>query len=119
MHFSRFYKASQWFSITDTSARLLMDYTTSCPSFLEHFRYEFAPEECYVPTVILNLSPVPHQNCNLRYIRWKSEHGSNPSNLGIEHLPDILQSDAFLARKMEKPYCEPLIHQIEKKILNV
>ena len=118
MHFSCFYKASQWFSITHTSARLLMAYTSETPAFLEHFRYEFAPEECYVPTVILNLSPVPHQNDNLRYIRWKSEHGSNPSNLGIEHLSDILQSDAFLARKMEKPYCVPLIQKIERDIIN-
>lgn len=116
--FSRFYKASQWFSVTDTSARLLSAYTSESPAFLDYLRYEFAPEECYVPTVIINLSPVPHHNCNYRYIRWKSEHGSNPSNLGMEHFEDIRQSDAFFARKMEKPYCVPLIQHIDQQLLH-
>lgn len=117
-HFPQYYKGSQWFSVTDTSARLLSAYTSESPAFLDYLRYEFAPEECYVPTVILNLSPVPHQNDNLRYIRWKSEHGSNPSNLGMEHFEDIRQSDAFFARKMEKPYCVPLIQHIDQQLLH-
>lgn len=115
--FPRYYKGSQWFSITATSARLLLTYTSDSPAFLEHFRDEFAPEECYVPTVIVNLSPVPRLSYNLRYIRWKSEHGNNPSNLGPEHFHDIRQSDAFFARKMEPPFCIPLIKQIEKELL--
>lgn len=115
--FPRYYKGSQWFSITAASARLLSAYTLESPAFLEHFRYEFAPEECYVPTVIVNLSPIHRLDCNLRYIRWNSEHGNNPSNLGIEHFQDIRQSDAFFARKMEPPFCIPLIKQIEKELL--
>ena len=117
-YFAQYYKGSQWFSITSSSACLLLEQSPSNIALLRHLKYGFAPEECYVPTVLMNSSR-PHEviNNNLRYIRWYGENGNNPSNLGIEHFNELRKTDAFFARKMEPPYCRSLIQSINTNLL--
>ena len=118
--FPRRYKGSQWFSVTRQAVQQLLRFTDSEPSFLLSLRYTFAPEEIYVPTVLLNLLPEGNvANDNLRYIRWHRENGSNPANLGPEHYGELSGSTAFFARKMQPPYCTPLIESINQHLLRV
>lgn len=115
--FTARYKGSQWFSVTRKVIQLLLDFTRNDISFYNSMKYTFAPEEIYIPTVLVNLAGNSIENNNLRYIRWNWENGSNPSNLGIDHLDDIKESDAFFARKMEPPYCTPLIQAINLNLI--
>ncbi|MBQ7427618.1 MAG: hypothetical protein IJV20_10280 [Prevotella sp.] len=116
--FPQYYKGSQWFSITSATAHSLLNYAASDTNLLPFLRDEFAPEECYIPTVVVNACIRGNVvNNNLRYIRWRSEHGSNPSNLGLEHFEELRASDAFFARKMEPPWCIPLIQAINQNLL--
>ena len=58
-------------------------------------RFSFAPEECYINTILVHFKYKECVNMNLRYIRWLSENGNNPSNLAMEHLGGIIESGAF------------------------
>lgn len=116
--FDVIYKGSQWMSITKTSVGKILNYTHHHPSFLHRFNHTFAPEESYIQTILLNQSCNGALSDNLRYIRWNKENGNNPSNLGSEHFEDIKRSHAFFARKMEQPFCIPLIRLIDKNILH-
>lgn len=116
--FDVIYKGSQWMSLSQESVKEVLRYSEKHPSFLQRLKYTFAPEESYIHTILLNGPNENVQNNNLRYIRWYSENGNNPSNLGLEHFGDIQKSDAFFARKMERPYCIPLLAAIDTHILN-
>ena len=112
------YKGSQWFSVTRNAVEELLRFTDNGPSFLLSLRYTFAPEEIYVPTVLVGLLPGKTiANDNLRYVRWKMENHSNPANLGIEHFGELSKSTAFFARKMQPPYCTSLIESINQYLL--
>lgn len=115
--FDIIYKGSQWMSLTKASVEKVLDYTHRHPSFLYRLNYTFAPEESYIHTILLNRGESKIHNCNLRYIRWNKENGNNPSNLGIEHFDGIRVANAFFARKMERPFCIPLIKEIDKQLL--
>lgn len=116
-HFPNIYKGSQWFSITRTDAQLILSYTLTQSGFYEGLRYTFAPEETYITTLLANCSTNNISNSNMRYIRWKGENGSNPSNLGLEHFQGIANSDALFARKMESPISDMLIREIDYSII--
>lgn len=115
--FNIIYKGSQWMSLTRDTVDLVLKYTDEHPSFLQRLKYTFAPEESYIHTILLNSRKGKILNNNLRYIRWNAENGNNPSNLSIEHFDDIRDSNAFFARKMERPYCNPLIQLIDRHLL--
>lgn len=111
------YHGSQWFSITRSSCEFILNYTRKKPSFYKRMRFSFAPEECYINTILVHFKYKECVNMNLRYIRWLSENGNNPSNLAMEHLGGIIESGAFFARKMEHPHCDTLVSTIDKYLL--
>lgn len=111
------YLGSQWFSITRESAAFVLDYTENTPSLYKRMKYTFAPEECYINTVLVHFKFDTCVNNNLRYVRWLSENGNNPSNLTVKHLGGIIQAGDIFARKMEHPYCDKLISIIDELLL--
>jgi len=78
----------------------------------------FAPEECYVATVLVNLMDkediVPW---NHRFIRWKHENGNRPANLGCEHFRYLLEDEYLFARKIEQPCSTVLLDRIDRYLL--
>lgn len=116
--FDNLYGGSQWISITRQSTQKILDYTQKKPSFYRRLWMTFAPEECYFPTVLVNLqnkSNIAPWNC--RFIRWHYENGHMPANLGAEHFHYLVEKEYLLARKMEKPYCIELKKRIDKYLL--
>lgn len=117
--FNVLYGSSQWFSITGKAAKVLLDYTHNCPAFRNRLWMTFAPEECYVATVLLNLldqQSVVHFNC--RFIRWRYENGNRPANLGQEHFRHLMGPDILIARKFDERYSQPLVSLIDKYLVN-
>lgn len=113
--FEHLYGCSQWFSISQKSANVLIDYTDEHPEFYNRLWMTFAPEECYPATVLVNILGKENIVCdNLRFIRWKYENGNRPANLGMQHFCHLLKKDYLFARKMEKPYCNDLKEIIDK-----
>lgn len=116
--FGTLYGSSQWFSITGEAADVLLRFTTDSPAFYNRLWMTFAPEECYVATVLLNrmdMRRIVRSNC--RFIRWKYENGNRPANLGVEHFRHLLEEDFLFARKME-PHCSmPLLQLIDRYLV--
>lgn len=113
--FDHLYGSSQWFSITHFAVKILLDYTEEKPELYRRLWMTFAPEECYVATVLMNLlekeNIVPD---NKRFIRWHYENGNRPANLGKEHFHYLLEKDFLFARKLELPYSDELKPLIER-----
>jgi len=113
-HFTHLYKGSQWFSLTRQAVDVLLAFTQNNPNFLRCFKNTYAPEETYVTTILANLLPKASQkNDNLRFIIWRSENGSYPAILGVEHSDALQQSPSLFARKMSIPFSAPLIRKID------
>ncbi|WP_456094499.1 beta-1,6-N-acetylglucosaminyltransferase [Paraprevotella xylaniphila] len=116
--FDHLYGSSQWWSITRKAATTLLDYTDRFPSLYGRMWMTFAPEECYVATVLVNLMNkediVPW---NHRFIRWKHENGNRPANLGCEHLHYLLEDEYLFARKIELPCSTVLLDRIDRYLL--
>ena len=116
--FDHLYGSSQWFSITRRAAQALLEYTSQQPSLYRRVWMTFAPEECYVATVLVNL--LREENVvsdNHRLIRWQYENGNRPANLGIEHFPNLLEHQYFFARKMDRRCSPNLIRLIDEHLL--
>ncbi len=113
--FDHLYGSSQWFSITRNASIALLDYTDHSPSLYRRMWMTFAPEECYVATVLVNLigkeSVIPW---NHRFIRWQYENGNRPANLGCEHFRYLLEHEYLFARKIESPISDSLLDQMDK-----
>lgn len=116
--FDHLYGSSQWFSITHTAAMTLLGYTDSQPQFYKRMWMTFAPEECYVATVLVNLlgkeKIMPY---NLRFIRWRYENGNRPANLGCEHFHCLLEEECLFARKFELSGSTLLLGMIDRYLL--
>lgn len=113
--FDHLYGSSQWFSITREAAVALLDYTDNSPSLYRKMWMTFAPEECYVATVLVNLMGKPNiVPWNHRFIRWQYENGNRPANLGNEHFRYLLENEYVFARKIELPVSDSLLDDIDK-----
>ncbi len=116
--FDRLYGGSAWLSLTRECVSYLIKKSRKHTSFFRRLKYTFAPEETYVPTLILNSPFRSHiQNDNYRFIRWRYENGSFPANMGISHFGDLAMSNAFFARKFEHPWREELTPLINHYML--
>lgn len=116
--FDHLYGSSQWFSITRTSAQMVVDYTRRHPRLYWRMWMTFAPEESYIATVLVNLK---HGRdvlfTNFRFIRWKMENGNCPANLDLHHLKYILAGEYVFARKLELPVSAELIQCLDKYLV--
>ena len=113
--FDLLYGSSQWFSVTQKAVRMLLEYTRDSPAFYNRMWMTFAPEECYVATVLLNLldmKSIVRSNC--RFILWRYENGNRPANLGEEHFLSLLESDFLFARKIDMPCSEKLLRLVDR-----
>lgn len=116
--FDKLYGSSQWFSITRKAVTELIKYTQENPSLYRKMWMTFAPEECYVATVLVNLMGESNiEPTNYRFIRWQFENGNRPANLGREHFSYLLEREYLLARKIDFPCSIPLIELIDKFLL--
>lgn len=116
--FEHLYGSSQWFSINRKAAITLVDYTDKSPAFYKRLWMTFAPEECYVATVLINLLGKDDIiSDNLRFIRWKYENGNRPANLGNEHFSYLLEKEYLFARKIELPCSEHFLKLVDKYLI--
>ena len=116
--FDYLYGGSQWISIQTKTAQSLVEYTRKHPRFFKRMRFSFAPEEIYIPTVIVNTIDrnriIPFSR---RFIRWKFENGNRPANLDERHFKFLLMSDCLFARKFINGVSDNLIRLIDEYLL--
>jgi len=96
------YGRSQWMTITPAAAQYTIDYIKSHPNVERYFKYIFAVDEVFFQTILVN-SPLKDQleNFNLRYIVL--DPGKRPINFTMADAEALTHTDAFFARKFERP----------------
>ena len=111
------YGGSAWFSITRSAVEYILDYTTKHRSFCNKLQFTFAPEETYIPTILLH-SPLKNniENNNLRYIDWQFRNDSVPAFLDESDFDKIMDSNIFFARKVHPHISKNLINKIDEAI---
>lgn len=114
----KLYGGSTWWSLSRNFLQYLIDFEKQNSYVLNRFKYTFCSEELYIQTVLFN-SPFKTrvENNSLRHIEWVPRNGNNPAILDETDLEKLIQSDAFFARKFEKPTSQELLNRI-KSFLN-
>lgn len=116
--FPHLYDGSQWFSLSRQCIDNLLQYTAKHPSFYQHMRFGFAPEEIYINTFVMNSIPQEKiGNDNLRYIRWPFQNAQHPKTLTENDFIDLAFTDAMFARKINMETSAKLIEKIDKLLL--
>lgn len=109
----KIYGGSGWWSLSRACAAYIIDYTKDNPAFLNRFRYSFAPDEHYIPTVVMNAEFSDKvTGDNLRYISWAMRHNSAPAILDESDFEWIKTSEKFFARKIQFPESQQLVDMV-------
>lgn len=116
--FPHLYDGSQWFSLSRSCIKALLNYTSKHPSFYRHMRFCYAPEEIYINTFVMNTIPSEKLgNGNMRYIYWPFRNAQHPKTLTDDDFLDFAFSDAFFARKINEEDGSILIEKINQLLL--
>lgn len=113
----KIYGGSTYWSLSRACIEHVLDFTKQNKYVLNRFKYTLCPEEFYFQTIIINSGFAGNViNNNLRYIDWNYRNGNRPSVLDDSDYENILNSNAFFARKFEYPISLVLLKKIKKLI---
>lgn len=100
--FPHIYGGSQWFSLTRKCVTALIDYTDKHPHFFNRMRFVFAPDEIYIPTVVMNIHYAGKKvvNDNLRFVNWKKFNAPHPATFDENDLCKMACGEKFFVRKI-------------------
>ena len=113
--FPNYYKGLGWFSFTRDAVQEISDYIKT---HREVVNYTFAPDEVIFQSIILNSHKKYNVvNNNLRFTLWSNNGEVGSSDILTEqHYQNLINSDAFFARKIEPMQSEKLIKMINNYI---
>jgi len=113
MRFKQMYGGSGWWSLRKDACQYLVSKWCEDKAFQKRIRFTHAPDEMLFQTYLLNSEKnIPIINDNLRYIMW--EGNSSPKTLTIDDYDDIIQSEKYLARKIDPIASQSLIEKINR-----
>ena len=115
----KLFAGSTYWSLHRDAVRKVATYATSNPGLLKRMKHSFCSEEFYFQTILLNsdLASTLIQG-NKRFIVWEKRHGSLPAFLDDSDLPQITQSDALFARKMDHRISASLVQACKQLVNN-
>lgn len=110
------YGGSTYWTLSRGCIEYVFNYMKENPWYLRRFKYTFCSEEFFFQTLVLN-SPFKENavNNSKRFIVWEERNGNFPANLDMTDYDDILNSDAFFARKFEPKVSDTLITKLKSK----
>jgi hypothetical protein len=110
---------SCWWTLTNESAKYVIDKLESSPKLLSFLKLCWGTDEFVIPTLIMN-SPLKYKvvNDNLRYIDW-TEGNAHPKLLGEENFAAISESKMLFARKFDTEVDCKILDQIDKLAIEV
>lgn len=98
-----YYKASQWFSITNESLLYLYKECTTNDNLINFYRHAKIPDENYFQNVLIdskfkdNIIP-----SNLRHIEWgNGTNNHHPKTLSLNIIEQLRNTDVFCGRKFD------------------
>ena len=96
-----YYKASQWFSLTNESLIYLYNECTTNENVINLYRHSIVPDESYFQNVLIdskfrnNIIP-----SNLRYITW-DKGKIHPNKLDLNIIEQLKDTNVFCGRKFD------------------
>lgn len=117
--FPHIYGGSQWFSLSRKCITILMEYTQKHPKFYNRMRFVFAPDEIYIPTVVMNLNYDKKEvvNDNLRIVNWKVSNAPHPALLNKSDIGKLVLGEKYFVRKVDESSSQ-VIELINKFLLS-
>ncbi len=109
----KFYFGSQWWCLNSVFVCYLNKYLTETPQYIEFFKKTSCPDESFFQTLLMNSPFADTRRDYLHYIDW-SEGKSSPKNLSKDDLPLILESNKFMARKIDGDF--ELINKLKENL---
>ncbi len=110
------YGGCHWHMASRKCARAVMSGDIPVSWLMDVFREVQIPEECFWQTAYCNqknlrICPESH-----RFEDW-TELGKNPALLGASHIPEIIRSEAFFARKWLAG--DPVLDRVDAELLGL
>jgi hypothetical protein len=109
------FKGMVYVSITNEFVDYILEYlkTPEGKKYFKWIKWCFVPEEFFFQTIAMNskYASTVEKN-NYRYALWKEKHGSQPGILDEVDYSDIIDSNAFFARKMNLEYSKELLKRL-------
>lgn len=109
----KFYFGSSWWCLNSVFVCYLKKYLTETPQYIEFFKKASCPDESFFQTLLMNSPFADTRRDYLHYIDW-SEGKSSPKNLSMDDLPLILESNKFMARKIDGDF--ELINKLKENL---
>jgi hypothetical protein len=95
------YFGSQWWTLVQHDVRLIFDFIERRQDVIDFMKYVHIPDECFFQTILCNHPEATNlSRKKRRYIDW-SEERAHPKILTEKDIPKVLDSDSFLARKLD------------------
>ena len=111
------YAGSNWWIIDDYTLHYLLDFVESHPEYVAFHKHTFVADELFFHMILLNTDDerikASTVNDNKRFILWK-QYAPHPEWLDLEHLEDMLASDALFARKFDMAEGDEVLCQIDQ-----
>jgi hypothetical protein len=113
----KIYAGSQWWMLSRKTIEKLLTLLQTNPSIEKFFENVWIPDEIFFQSLVLHLKQDEHNlvNNNFRAIKWLKADKSTirfPKVLTVADFNDLIQSEAFFARKFDEVQSAELIHLI-------
>jgi hypothetical protein len=83
---------SQWWALTETSVRYILNFAEKDPAFVRFFRNTYIPDEAFFQTVLATASRSSTRKRNLTYTDWSRPNPPYPAILDLDHIEFLIQS---------------------------
>lgn len=112
--FHNVYYGSCWFCLSLEAVKYLLDYTSNNSKVVDFFKYTGCSDELYIQSVLLNSSLKDKMINNIhRYFDW-GDKGKSPKILTESDYSNIVQSDAWFARKLDSKVDTKLFDMLDQ-----
>ena len=116
--FKTLYRCSSWFSINVAAVDEMLLFLNN-PKKFNMLRHTFAPDEMFIASVLLN-SDCPERfnivNDSLRFLKFPPSGNGSPKILVETDFDEIVNSNAFFARKIDPKKSSKLIEKLNECI---
>ncbi|NES22484.1 MAG: beta-1,6-N-acetylglucosaminyltransferase [Symploca sp. SIO3E6] len=114
------YADSQWFCITMSAVRYILNFVQEHPDFLKYHKYTYIPDEIFFQTILLNSPDTIREsivNDNLKYIDWSKPNLFHPLIFSCHDFSNLMSSKKIYARKFDLNICSKILDMIDDEIL--
>lgn len=111
------YFGTNWFQLKPLTARYLINFARSNPSYLKFFRSTYVPEEIFFHTILLNAADsIRNTICaeRITFMQWDRPTGSYTLPISISELPNMISSNKLFARKFDAQHDGDVLDRLDQ-----